>query len=348
MATNWTAIFTDFGKIVLSFNDTEAFQVSIDSNRDDFNTVFGDTAERQIFMTDLMAALNSVESGKRSTKSSMVSRCKDYITGFLNPQMEGTHSNVTDILADMVIKMVDDSETVNGCDVTAIDNGGDRTGNEVMAGLAADQLAIDDEIRVECISAGTEGAERWSVNSQALNGSVGTATTGSAYSSNGITFTINRKTAVINNDGDSQIGGISIFGMVKSVNCDASEKIYPKLTATGGTMAVELYKDSGLASVDLIAHISDVTATVTDVALIEDSDSDVSGTIDITKPGGGFVTDVDINIDVPTKSVVGDQFLITTTTDDAGVFLKFFRDEFSLALPADLVGGETISDTLAT
>jgi len=48
-----------------------------------------------------------------------------------------------------------------------------------------------------------------------------------------------------------------------------------------------------------------------------------------------------------TAFVLGDEFVLETTSDEGGTFLKFFRDTYKLVPPVNLAGAETILDSLA-
>jgi len=112
---------------------------------------------------------------------------------------------------------------------------------------------------------------------------------------------------------------------------------------------LEIYMDTGLSSLvassgNSSAWTYDADAAIASATLYEENSSGLSGSFDLD-----FSTDdTDIEITPGIPFVAGDFFAFSTTTDDAGLFLSFFRDAFEVELPSDESGSNTISENLAS
>jgi len=264
-----------------------------------------------------------------------------------------TSQSFADQLEDMIALMVEEAQTVNGNAVTygSEDFEGLALG-DTMTGLAATQMMIDDDtITIECVTAKV-GTDSWRLTSM-RRGSVGrTATTGVAYPAAdtedvaGLEFTIAAPAAEVFNDGSAIVGSAdTITGGVKGTNCDADGKVWCKVEESAGTYTMTVYPTEGDRTGDSNAVATVVYTAIGSATVTEAASSGLAGTITIDT----LATDAGLEIKLNVPYAKGDIYTIgDTTSDDLGVFQTFFRDAIKRTLPNDLVGGETIADSLAT
>jgi len=266
-----------------------------------------------------------------------------------------TRTTVTayaDILELMIAEMEDDSETVNGNAVTYGSEvfEGSALG-DTMTGLAATQMMVDDDtITLECTSVSV-GKDTWTIKSMLRGSSNQRAITGTAYPPTdaqdtvGLEFTIGAPAAVVYNDGSAIIGDAdTLSGGVLSSNCDANGKVWCKVEEAAGTYTMTIYPTEGDRTGDSNAVATLVYTAIGSAIIVEENSSGLGGTVTIDT----LATDAGLEIKLNIPYALGDTYTIgDTTSDDLGVIQTYFRDSVGRALPFDLVGGETIPDTLA-
>lgn len=315
MAYSWSTIFADIGKVIKTANTIDGFADDLDTLKTELEGQFDDDADDVDFLADLVAALNSAKASAQGNIGNVVNRLKAYLTDLLPAQIDCTYSTVDDILDDMIAKMIVESQTVDGNAVSASeeDNAANRIGTGTLEGLDATQMAVNDDIRIECVSANTAGAERWRLHSRTRGAIAGQATTGTAYPEEGqdddagIEFTITRKTAcTVAEDGGSQLANVTIAGGVKGTNCDAEGKVYAKVLGTSVTEPT-IANDGGgqLSSPVFTGPIKgtncdasgilylNLAGTVTTITEANDGDNQLSGYDGITGLSWAVNTDAD-------------------------------------------------------
>lgn len=187
--------------------------------------------------------------------------------------------------------------------------GGSRAGTGTIESWSADSLAPDADYRARCISITTTGSEVWQLFRRVAGGEVeelsARATTGTAYSADGVNFTITAPAVVVENDGSNQLASLSLTGAVKSTNCDADGRVWIDLA--GKEDAITEANDGN----DQVAGYDGITG------LVCGTNTDSAGILYVTvvDDGGG---DFHVNLYNDSARGAGDLVAHTASYSSAG------------------------------
>jgi hypothetical protein len=146
-------------------------------------------------------------------------------------------------------------------------------------------------------------------------------------------------TATYNSTGAKALVADNTSGVGGTITIDAVTAADTDITCILAFRKVTVYKETGLSNIVAIGGLVAASGTVT---LVAQNTSGLSGTAVIAYSDG----EAKIQVRIGFALAVGDRVKFATTNDDAGKFAKFFRQELGVAVPVDLVAGETIADKL--
>jgi hypothetical protein len=146
-------------------------------------------------------------------------------------------------------------------------------------------------------------------------------------------------TATYNGAGAKAVVADNASGLGGTITVDAVTAVDVDIACVLEFYRIRAYKETGMSNLVAVGGILTTTGTVTMVA---QNASGLSGTAVLAYTNG----ESKVQVRVGFALAVGDRVKFATTNDDAGKFAKFFRQELGVAIPVDLVGGETIADTL--
>jgi len=355
---NYAIHFANLGKLIKLYNLLETQRQATITALEGAIAQFDDSEDELETLAALLSTHKSLNASYESFRTQLKSRAEDYIKDVISKAIGFTGSSVSlpDVLADLAEDMAEAEESIDGSAITATaptyDAQNAGTGS-LATPTSLSQLLTDEFWELECKSiSGGAGAETWQVRGQPhLHGILAAAlTTGVAYSAvdaNGealFSVTLTAYTAgagyVLAGDAGGVIAAYAFTGAVKGVNTDSAGDVYPSLVDDGGgDYHVDIYSDA--ARTVKVAHTATFTGTG-DQKLVADGGSGLTGTVTVASLGAMS----DAQVRVGFAFAVGDKLYFTTTNDEAGTFSEFFR-WLGIALPVDLVGGETIADALA-
>lgn len=315
-----------------------------------------------------LVSLNNTETfeNNESIKNEVNSLFISYITlGFpLEEDVDGTFQGFDDLFQFLKDLMIDNSQTINGNTVAAgaITFTGAGTGKiqdntsptPVADQVTPTQMILDtDVIRIVNIGAGV-----WTLNSL-LRGKLGKqAQDNILYGDDnvvngvdtaGIAFTIVDPVAEVLNDGGGLLNTDQdlIAGGSKNVNSDADGKVYLEITGAGPSSIIAWDSAANRTAGGSTGKVFSTAsyASPGNIEIVEENSSGITGIIVVDSLGADLTVEIILKI----AYANGDEFEVgaCTSSDDA-LFETFMRDVIKLVLPADLAGGETIADALAS
>jgi hypothetical protein len=357
MAYNKTVIFQNIGKAIKKHDaiadSSSGFAAELDTILSEAITLLNDNAAERRMLNLFSAANRSDQASLEAMRRQAVSIISAYLTDGVREDLSVVGQTPTTVIDTLYDAMVAASDTVkeNTTSSTTPTADADNAGSGSMSSVTNDQQCRDNnDFEIECIDATTEGSERWSVTSS-HDGYVGEATTAVEFDASranednnveaGVKFTISEQAAISESgDDQNQLANWSFSGAIKGSNTDTAGKVYVKLSDSGGTRTVSVYKDSG--KTQKVAEGS--KAGDGEVTLAEQNSSGLSGTVDVT-----YTTDdSDIVLILPFAFAVGDKFTFSTSISASGNFQYFFVQQFGESLPSAASSSETVTESWAS
>jgi len=349
------AIFTRVGKFVKLHSSVLAYRDTLDGIDDEFQDVFlAYTRDREAVYARVASDLNTFKARMTAMADTVKRRVDTYIRDHLSIRLDTSFTGVDEILARLVVEMNNNGDTVQRNDGHAgtaevqIRNAYAGT----FSAIAATNLARDAWFDVVCVSTGTQGSEKWRVQSSVeIEGSKIAsvqAETDEEYTwtAAGITFTISSGSTIV--EAGDDVGQCSNWVLTGYSTANTNKgvlyaRVLGVVWSPYGQNQILLYKDSDFDAADLVA--SGTIVGPGEVTLAEANGSGLSGSVDFA-PNYGTL-DQDITLTVP-LFVAGDYFRFRTwSDDDNGLFAKFFREQYDVLLPNAAYYGVTIPDSLA-
>lgn len=146
-------------------------------------------------------------------------------------------------------------------------------------------------------------------------------------------------TATYNGAGAKAVVADNSSGLGGTITVDAVVGVDVDIYYVYAFDRVKVYKESGLSN--LVAAGGLVAGGST--TLYAQNSSGLGGTIVVAYSDG----EASVQVRVGFACAAGDKIYMATTTDDNGLFVKFFRDQLGIALNTAACGSETIAETLA-
>lgn len=371
MAYSANAVFNGWGKILKSHRWlTDILDRTLGTQTtDDFfdlsdvlrseakSTLTANDIER-----DIEGELSSILTGLRDTllgEAEAIKAVSDlWITDRIRDLLISTELDPATILDDLNVAMNAVSDTVEGNAVGSgpVDSAGITNSNagtltiDATTGFARPQS----NVQYRCIDTSVQGSELWEASHSrvAVGVAPSQATTGVAFEFElaGLDVTINAGTTIVESgdtyDGGGQLSNWILTGFTEA-NTDAG-KLYAVVKKNPGGYTsrtyVSLYNDQDNmafpASSALVCQGFSEGPFPDVITLEEKNSSGISGSVRISKHP---TSDRTVTLTLPVY-LIGDRFIVPTTSDDEGLIFSVVRDLHDHLLPAS-AAGYTIPDS---
>jgi hypothetical protein len=319
-----------------------------------------DSEDEAVCLQDLLQVTRSLASTLRSYQSQVAAAAKrDLIQEMVRKDLGfvSDSKDVTEILEALAEDMVEAAESVDGATLTlsAVSYDAQNVGTLLAAIASGSQLLTDESFEIVCVNAGTVGSEQYEVRGEpdkhgvsptVLTAGAGATVINSKEDQPLLTATITPYTAgtgyKISGDAGALLSAYTFTGAVKGTNTDTAGKLYIDVVDdTGGYRHVDVWKDAARSA--KVAHTATYNSTGAK-SLVADGGSGLTGSVTVAIVAG---VETDLIVTCGFAVAVGDKVYFTTASDEAGVFVEFFRKELKVAPAVDIVGGETNADSLA-
>lgn len=352
---DWTAVFTDLGQVVRAANRGKVAAGNLDTDKLAQPAIFDDDADDADFLAQLLQSTESAASTSRAMWGALAELATGYTRGIMRQKLDTTAVNDADILADLLAKMDDDSETVKANEVIetppwaeAGDASNQVSGYEDLRGISSattELVGTGWVLYVEIVSA---GGPPWRIDlykDSALG--AGDLVGHSAD------FTLPGQVA-ISPDNASGVGGYLTVDAV--VGVDSITVTYDGQAVGTGDGYLSAWAATQMAAeddvtVECVSVAGGAGAELWSITSRLQGELSDRATTGVAYPSATQTDQLGISFTITAGAadfVVGDYFSLRVGSTETGIFQTFWRDHFSLALPSDGVGAETISDSLAT
>jgi len=117
---DWTDIFTDIGKLVDVGNTPQSLTAALETLRAEVNALFNDDADDIDFGARVIDSIEGIQSRLDSATSSIVARIQLAFESILKAKYQSTYIAYDDGLVDMIAKMVNEVQSVDGNEVSML------------------------------------------------------------------------------------------------------------------------------------------------------------------------------------------------------------------------------------
>lgn len=248
MAIDYDGIFADIGQIASARKHLKDAANGLGAHKLAAGTVLANGTAERSFLGRMLTVMDAADAATLTQAGKVADLADDYMENLLPERIDSAGQTVAAILADFGTAMRGDSETVKGNTVGVGTVAGSAMVNGSLTSLAATQMAVEDDLVLQCTSVATTNAELWSLASRSRQKTISGIKTGVAYPGTltdylGASFTVmldHAGTQCFADDTLPQLLAAAVTGTSYGTNTDSERDLHLTISTTGGGSAIDL------------------------------------------------------------------------------------------------------------